>query len=154
MRKLLSLVPALFLALSGCASLPKEGAPFSEARAEPGKALVYVYRDDTVAGEWLPTIKLAGERDFDLPNKRYATVNLAPGQYVIRASWPRRSDLANVEAPLTVEANQIYYVKVASGTDDGAVGKAVVFYMTDKTSMRVVQRDEAMKSLPQTRSAR
>jgi hypothetical protein len=159
MRKLLSplvpvLFPALLLALSGCAAMPKTGSPFSESRAEPGKGLVYVYRDDAVSGEWLPTIRLAGQQDFDLPNKHYAAISLAPGKHVVRADWPRRSDLANVEAPLTVEPNQTYYVKVASETHDGAVGKAAVFYMTAKTSMRVVERDEAMKSLPQTRSAR
>ena len=42
--------------------------------------------------------------------------------------------------------------KVSSGTHDGALGKAVVFYMSDKTSVRVVEREEAMKSLPKTKS--
>jgi len=33
------------------------------------------------------------------------------------------------------------------------VGTAVIVYMTAKTSVRVVQREEAMKSLPQSKSA-
>jgi hypothetical protein len=155
MRKLLLLVPALFLALSGCAATPKGGAAFSEAnRAEPGKALVYVYRHDAVSGDWLPTVSIAGTPDFDLPNQRYAALNLTPGKHVVRATWPRRADLANAETALTVEPNQTYYVRVASETDDGALGKAVVFYMTAKTSVRVVPHDEAMKSLPQSKSVR
>ena len=151
MRRLLLLVPALLLALSGCAT--KGGAPFSEARVEPGKALVYVYRHDAVAGDWLPAIRIAGAPDFDLPNQRYAALNLAPGRHLVRAIWPRRSDVPEAETSLTVEPNQTYYVKVASETHDGEVGKAVIVYMTAKTSVRVVQREEAMKSLPQAKSA-
>jgi hypothetical protein len=151
MRRLLLLVPALLLALSGCAT--KGGAPFSEARVEPGKALVYVYRHDAVAGDWLPAIRIAGAPDFDLPNQRYAALNLAPGRHLVRAIWPRRSDVPEAETSLTVEPNQTYYVKVASETHDGELGKAVIVYMTAKTSVRVVQRDEAMKSLPQAKSA-
>jgi len=152
MRRLLLLVPALLLVLSGCATT-KGGAPFSEARVEPGKALVYVYRHDAVAGDWLPAIKIAGSPDFDLPNQRYAALSLAPGKHLVRANWPRRSDLAEAETSLTVEPNQTYYVKVASETHDGELGKAVVVYMSNKTSVRVVQREEAMKSLPQAKSA-
>jgi hypothetical protein len=151
MRRLLLLVPALLLALSGCAT--KGGAPFSEARVEPGKALVYVYRHDAVAGDWLPAIRIAGAPDFDLPNQRYAALNLAPGKHLVRAIWPRRSDVPEAETSLTVEPNQTYYVKVASETHDGELGKAVIVYMTAKTSVRVVQREEAMKSLPQAKSA-
>ena len=151
MRRLLLLVPALLLALSGCAT--KGGAPFSEARVEPGKALVYVYRHDAVAGDWLPTIRIAGAPEFDLPNQRYAALNLAPGKHLVRAIWPRRSDVPEAETTLTVEPNQTYYVKVASETHDGELGKAVIVYMTAKTSVRVVQREEAMKSLPQAKSA-
>jgi hypothetical protein len=151
MRRLLLLVPALLLALSGCAT--KGGAPFSEARVEPGKALVYVYRHDAVAGDWLPAIRIAGAPDFDLPNQRYAALNLAPGRHLVRAIWPRRSDVPEAETSLTVEPNQTYYVKVASETHDGELGKAVIVYMTAKTSVRVVQREEAMKSLPQAKSA-
>jgi predicted GIY-YIG superfamily endonuclease len=51
-----------------------------------------------------------------------------------------------------VEPNQTYYVKVASDTHDGAMGSAVVVYMSAKTSVRAVQREEAMKSLPQAKS--
>jgi hypothetical protein len=152
MKHLLSLVPALFLVLSGCATT-KGGAPFSEARVEPGKALVYVYRHDPVAGEWVPAIRVAGGPDFDLPNQSYAAFNLAPGKHLVRATWPRRSDVPEAETTLTVEPDQTYYVKVASETHDGALGKAVVFYMTNKTSVSVVQREEAMKSLPQAKSA-
>ena len=151
MRKLLLLVPALLLALSGCAT--KGGAAFSEASAQPGKSLVYVYRHDAVAGEWMPTVRIAGTPNFDLPNQTYAALNLAPGKHVVEATWLRRSDLANVETALTVEPNQTYYVKVAAETHDGAVGTAVIVYMTAKTSVRVVQREEAMKSLPQSKSA-
>ena len=150
MRRLLLLVPALLLVLSGCAT--RGGVPFSEARAEPGKALVYVYRHDAVAGDWLPAIRVASAPDFDLPNQRYAALSLAPGKHLVRAVWPRRSDLAEAETTLTVEPNQTYYVKVASETHDGAMGTAVVVYMTAKTSVRAVQREEAMKSLPQAKS--
>jgi hypothetical protein len=152
MKRLLSLVPALFLVLSGCATT-KGGVAFSEASAQPGKALVYVYRHDAVAGDWLPAIRIAGAPDFDLPNQRYAALNLAPGKHLVRAVWPRRSDLAEAETTLTVEPNQTYYVKVASETHDGELGKTVIVYMTAKTSVRVVQREEAMKSLPQAKSA-
>jgi hypothetical protein len=151
MRRLLLLLPALLLALSGCATT-KGGAPFSEARVEPGKALVYVYRHDPVAGEWVPAVRVAGGPDFDLPNQRYAALNLAPGKHLIKAVWPRRSDVPEAETTLTLEPNQTYYVKVASETHDGALGKAVVFYMTNKTSVSLVQREEAMKSLPQAKS--
>jgi hypothetical protein len=151
MRRLLLIVPALLLALSGCAT--KGGAPFSEARVEPGKALVYVYRHDAVAGDWLPVVRIAGAPDFDLPNQRYAALNLAPGRHLVKAVWPRRSDVPEAETSLTVEPNQTYYVKVASETHDGELGKAVIVYMTAKTSVRVVQREEAMKSLPQAKSA-
>ena len=153
MKRLLSLVPALFLVLSGCAATSKGGAAFSEASVQPGKALVYVYRHDPVAGEWVPTVRIAGGPDFDLPNQRYAALNLAPGKHLVRAIWQRRSDVPEAETTLTVEANQTYYVKVASETHDGELGKAVVVYMTNKTSVRVVPREEAMKSLPQARSA-
>ena len=151
MRRLLLLVPALLLVLSGCAT--KGGAPFAEAQVEPGKALVYVYRHDPVVGEWLPTVSVAGGRHFDLSNQSYAALNLAPGKHLIRATWPRRSDIPQAETTLSVEPNQTYYVKVASETHDGALGKSVVFYMTNKTSVSVVPRDEAMKSLPQSKSA-
>jgi Protein of unknown function (DUF2846) len=153
MRRLLLLVPALLLVLSGCAATTKGGAAFSEARVEPGKALVYVYRHDAVAGEWAPAISIAGAPGFDLPNQRYAALNLAPGPHLVRALWPRRSDIPNAETTLSVEPNQTYYVRVASETHDGAMGSAVVFYMTAKTSVRAVQREEAMKSLPQAKSA-
>ena len=151
MRRLLLVVPALLLVLSGCAT--KGGAPFSEARVEPGKALVYVYRHDVVMGEWLPAIRVAGAPGFDLANQRYAALNLAPGKHLIKAVWPRRSDMPEAETTLNVEPNQTYYVKVAAETHDASLGKAVVFYMTAKTSVSVVQREEAMKSLPQSKSA-
>src|ERR1700741_84828 len=140
MRRLLLLVPALLLALSGCAT--KGGAPFSEAPVEPGQAAGYVYRHDAVAGDWLPAIRITGAPDFDLPNQRYAALNLAPGKHLVRAIWPRRSDVPEAETSLTVEPNQTYYVKVASETHDGELGKAVIVYMNAKTSVRVVQRDE------------
>ena len=152
MRRLLLLVPALLLVLSGCTTI-KGGAAFSEASVQPGKALVYVYRHDPVAGEWVPLIRIAGGPDFDLPNQRYAALNLAPGKHLVRAIWPRRSDVPEAETTVTVEANQTYYVKVASETHDGELGKAVIVYLTGKTSVRVVQREEAMKSLPQAKSA-
>src|SRR5262245_11738257 len=106
MRKLLSLVPALLLALSGCAAMSKGGAPFSEASAQPGKALVYVYRADTVAGEWVPTVRVEGTPNFDLQNKTYAALNLSPGKHVVRADWPRRSDVGSAQATLDVQPNQ------------------------------------------------
>ena len=101
--------------LSGCAAMKGSGgAAFSEAKAEPGKALVYVYRHDEVAGEWVPTIWVPGAPSFDLPNQRYAAVNLAPGKHVVKATWLRRSDLPEAETTLSVEPNQTYYVRVAS----------------------------------------
>jgi hypothetical protein len=155
MRKLLLLVPALFLLLSGCAAMKGSGGTaFSEAPVEPGKALVYVYRHDDVDGEWVPTVWVPGTPSFELPNRRYGAVNLAPGKHVVKATWLRRSDLPEAETSLSVEPNQTYYVRVSSATHDGAVGKAVVFYMTNTTSVAVVPREEAMKSLPQTKSAR
>ena len=155
MRKLLLLVPALFLLLSGCAAMKGSGgAVFSEATVEPGKALVYVYRHDDVDGEWVPTVWVPGTPSFDLPNRRYTTVSLPPGKHSVRASWVRRADLADADAPLVVESNQTYYVRVAIETHDSAMGKAVVFFMNNTTSVKVVPREEAMKSLPQTKSAR
>jgi hypothetical protein len=154
MRKLFLLLPALLLALSGCAT--KGGAPFSEAQVEAGKALVYIYRDDTVDGEWLPEVWIPGTAapSFDLPNRRYAAVNLAPGKHVVKAMWVRRSDIPEAETTITVEPNQTYYVRVLYETHDGALGKSVVFYMNAKTAVRAVPREEAMKSLPKTKSAR
>jgi hypothetical protein len=144
----------LLVLLSGCASTMKEGgAAFSEAKVEPGKALVYVYRQDAVDGDFVPYVWVTGGRSFDLPNRRYAAVSVPPGKHVVKATWAKRSDLPEAEAAITVEPNQTYYVRVASETHDGAVGKAVVFYMTAKTSVRLVPRDEAMQSLPQTKSA-
>ena len=102
MKKLFLLVPVLLLALSGCAT--KGGATFSEASAQPGKSLVYVYRHDAVAGEWMPTVRIAGTPNFDLPNQTYAALNLAPGKHVVEATWLRRSDLAKPRSgPLIVE---------------------------------------------------
>jgi hypothetical protein len=145
---------AMLLALlSGCASMKEGGAAFSEAKAEAGKALVYVYRQDAVDGNFVPNVWIVGARSFDLPNRRYAAVSVPPGKHVVKATWAKRSDLPDAETSISVEPNQTYYVQVTSETHDGAVGKAVVFYMTAKTSVRVVQRDEAMKSLPQTKSA-
>jgi hypothetical protein len=155
MKRLLSLVPALFLLLSGCAAMKGSGgAAFSEASVEPGKALVYVYRYDEVDGNFDPTVWVTGAPSFDLPNRRYTTVNLPPGKHVVRATWVRRADLADADAPLIVESNQTYYVRVAIETHDSAMGKAVVFFMNNTTSVKLVPREEAMKSLPQAKSAR
>jgi hypothetical protein len=151
MRKLFLLVPALLLALSGCAT--QGGAAFSETKVEPGKALVYVYRQDEVDGDFVPYVWVTGGRSFDLPNRSYAAVSVPPGKHVVRATWAKRSNLAEAEATLNVEANQTYYVRVLSETHDAAVGKAVVFYMTKTTAVRQVPREEAMKALPATKSA-
>ena len=151
MRKLFLLVPALLLALSGCAT--PGGAPFSEASAQPGKALVYVYRADTVSGEFTPMVTVSSARSFDLPNHSYAALNVAPGTQRIDTDWGKRSQLAPNSTSATFEAGRTYYVRVSSQTHDGAVGTTAVFYLTDKTSVRVVERDEAMKSLPKTKSA-
>jgi hypothetical protein len=150
MRKLFLLVPVLLLALSGCAT--QGGAAFSEARAEPGKALVYVYRHDSVSGEFTPMVTVTGARSFDLPNHSYAALNLAPGTHRIDTEWGKRSQLAPNSSSVVLEAGRTYYVRVSSGTHDGAVGTAAVFYMSSKTSVSVVERDEAMKSLPKTKS--
>jgi hypothetical protein len=151
MRRLPLLVPALLLVLSGCAT-SKGGAAFTEASIEPGKALVYVYRHDSVSGEFTPMVTVGGTRSFDLPNLSYAALNVAPGSRRIDTDWGRRSQLAPTSNAVNFEAGRTYYVRVSSGTHDGAVGKAVVFYMSDKTSVQVVERDEAMKSLPKTKS--
>src|SRR5688500_17648036 len=51
----------LLVLLSGCASTMKEGgAAFSEAKVEPGKALVYVYRQDAVDGNFVPNVWIVG----------------------------------------------------------------------------------------------
>jgi len=150
MRKLSLLVPALLLALSGCAT--QGGAAFSEANVEPGKALVYVFRNDSVSGEFTPMVTVSSARSFDLPNHSYAALNVAPGTQRIDAEWGKRSQLTPNSTSATFEAGRTYYVRVSSGTHDGALGSAVVFYMSDKTSVRVVERDEAMKSLPKTKS--
>ena len=152
MRRLLLLVPALLLVLSGCAATSKGGAAFTEASAEPGKALVYIYRHDSVSGEFTPMVTVSGARSFDLPNLGYAALNVAPGSRRIETDWGKRSQLAPNSTPVNFEAGRTYYVRVSSGTDDAALGKAVVFYMSDKTSVSVVERDEAMKSLPKTKS--
>ena len=152
MRRLLLLVPALLLVLSGCAATSKGGAAFTEASMEPGKALVYVYRHDSVSGEFTPMVTVSGTRSFDLPNLSYAALNVAPGSSRIDTDWGRRSQLTPTSNAVNFEAGRTYYVRVSSGTHDGAVGSAVVFYMSDKTSVRVVERDEAMKSLPKTKS--
>jgi hypothetical protein len=151
MRKLLSLAPLLFLVLSACAT--KGGAPFAEAGAEPGKALVYVFRNDSVSGEFTPLVTVSGARSFELPNHSYAALNVAPGSGRVDADWGRRSQLAPNSTPVAFEAGRTYYVRVSSGTHDGAVGSAAVFYLSDKTAVRVVERDEAMKALPKTKSA-
>jgi hypothetical protein len=153
MRRLLLLVPALLLVLSGCAATSKGGAAFTEASVEPGKALVYVYRHDSVSGEFTPMVAVSGARSFDLPNHSYAALNVAPGSQRIDVDWGKRSQLTPNSSSVKLEAGRTYYVRVSSGTHDGAMGKAVVFYMSDKTSLTVVERDEAMKSLPQTKSA-
>lgn len=157
MRKLSLLVPTLFLLLSGCAAMnamkKEDGAAFSEAKVEPGKALVYVYRHDAVDGNFDPSVWVSGGRSFDLPNHRYAAVSVSPGKQTVRATWARRSDLAEAEAPLPVEAGQTYYVRVGIETYDSALGKSVVVFMNNTTSVKVVPREEAMKSLPATKSA-
>jgi hypothetical protein len=146
-------VAVLLALLSGCAGMKEGGAAFTEAKVEPGKALVYVYRHDAVAGNFDPNVWVSGGRSFDLPNQRYAAVSVTPGKQTIRATWVRRSDLAEAEAPLPVEAGQTYYVRVSSQTHDTAMGKAVVFFMTNTTSVKVVPREEAMKDLPATKTA-
>lgn len=154
MRRLLLIVPALLLALSGCATTSKGGAAFTEASVEPGKALVYVYRHDSVSGEFTPMVTISGAGSFDLPNLGYAALNVAPGNHRIETNWGRLSQLAPTSNSVNFEAGRTYYVRVSSGTHDGALGKSVVFYMSDKTSVQVVERDEAMKSLPKTKSVR
>jgi hypothetical protein len=100
----------------------------------------------------MPRVTVSGAPSFDLPNASYAALNLAPGARRVDVNWGRNSQIGPDTASLNLEAGRTYYVQVTSATHDGAVGSAAVFYMTGKSAAKVVERDEAMKALPKTKS--
>jgi hypothetical protein len=158
-RALATLAAFFFLLLVSCAPLPG-GAPFAEVAypTEQSRALVFIYRHDELAGARTPTVEVSGQPKMEFHNLGYAWLSLPPGTYRIRAIWPRDTGLQPAEDSFTFEPNRTYYVRLAAtktSTTAAVTGSRVLpiaFAFSGVTSVRIVEREKALKTLPECTS--
>ncbi len=104
---------SVLLAGAGCAAIPRAPRE-ADARARsmdvpPGRALVYVFREDALEGERTLPLYANAERIGDLPRDAYWLLEVAPGE--LRLAFPL-GDGATV-LRMEVEAGRRYFVRQA-----------------------------------------
>jgi hypothetical protein len=111
--KILVLVGLLLTLLAGCVS----SIPFQKASVEQGKALIYVFRPESVfaRGEMFK-LEVNGSPQGMLLNNAYLPLQVDPGEAtlkVLQNSPVPKPPLASLK--LTAQAGGAYYVKVKPG---------------------------------------
>ena len=105
-----SIVIPTVLILAGCAT-SETGNPYKKAIAPPGKAVVYLYRPNAVAGSGLtPTVLCAGSAT-ELRPGMYHPFEIDPGHIQCTSSYYENS--ASVD--LDVLPGHDYFVKEFTG---------------------------------------
>ena len=83
MLKILLVILALLVLLSGCNSVPRV-QNFTEVKVEPNSAVVYIYRLRTPPYARKPDIKVNDIVVAELPTDSYTVLKLRPGTYTIK----------------------------------------------------------------------
>ena len=109
--KLLGAVAAVcaMALFSGCASVPaaKESADLAAKtfKTQPGKANIYVYRDEIVGAAITMDVKLDGKFAGKTASKTYFAFEVAPGEHEVISETENTSKLT-----LKTEPNRSYYI--------------------------------------------
>lgn len=113
-----SFVPLLVALLSGCAASGPIFKPPEDA--DPGNALVYIYRGTGVAfGARSAYFYVNDVNVFDLNQGGYSWVSLPPGNYRLKQSWPADIFAKSIELDLEVHAGETRYFSFETGTCQG-----------------------------------
>lgn len=97
------------LLMTGCASVPM-ASKSADAQAktftpDPGKAVLYVYRNETIGAAIKMPLLVDGESVGDTAAHTYVRKDLSPGQHTITSKTEKDSTLT-----IDMVAGQIYYV--------------------------------------------
>ena len=108
-RLLAWLLLAVAVLASGCASLPMAD-PAQDAAAKtfsvtPGRAKVYVYRNETLGAAVTMSVSLNGQPLGQTVSKTYLVAEVAPGAYKVTGKAENEDSLDFTAAP-----GRIYYV--------------------------------------------
>ena len=100
---------AIVLLLSGCASVPMapmdQDAKAKEFLFAPGKASVYIYRNETMGAAIPMTVTINGKALGQTAAQTYFRLNVMPGKYNVESHAENVSSL-----PLSVEPGKNYFV--------------------------------------------
>lgn len=100
---------AIVLLLAGCASVPMapmdQDAKAKEFLSAPGKASVYIYRNETMGAAIPMTVTVNGKALGQTAAQTYFRLNVMPGKYNVESHAENVSSL-----PLSVEPGKNYFV--------------------------------------------
>jgi hypothetical protein len=129
--------------LTSCASVQREAAPLSADRPEPGKALVFFYRERHFVGGGLSyKVFDNGARIGGLPNGAYFVYQAKPGAHKFTASTEATS-----EHGLTLEPGKTYYIRgeVRMGI---VVGRPELVIADSKEAVGAIKKLHRVKMKP------
>jgi hypothetical protein len=97
--------------LSGCASQATRQPPQIES-APPGKARVYIYRDNEAARLRDVSILVDGKPLVVLGNRQYASILLEEGPHQIRTKWPFEVSIPPAIYSLTAVSQNVSFLRL------------------------------------------
>lgn len=111
MRKLILTVCLMFL-VGGCASVPiappKLDDQAKKFKPEPGRAAVYIVREDLGGGQALFQVFLDGVKIGGLAYQTYHRLDVDPGEHYLVVETPENQDAKQFEAA----ANELVFFEV------------------------------------------
>jgi hypothetical protein len=132
--------------MAGCSqtrSQPEtaDATPDAAQRASPGKALVYVLRDERFASGRMLAVELADHDATDLPAGASQRWDVAPGDYLMRVS----GDTDSEGLKLDLAAGDRVFVRASvTVTDDGVGGRLT--RLPEERGERAVTRTRLLAS--------
>lgn len=133
-RLLIAVFVTLFF--SGCAPLPlyipairdMNKPVYSPAPKPPeGKALVYFYREDSMAFGARDAYLYVNEKNiFDLSTNQYSYIYITPGTYEISQKWAFDISTKIIKQPLIARNGETYYFRVR--TTASSNGNTMTFW--------------------------
>lgn len=109
MKISIHVLAALALLSVGCASVPRASADrdavVKRFEVAPGKANLYVFRDETYGGSWAASVLVDGRLVGDTVHHTFVFAQIEPGPHKIMSKAENDSDLA-----FTAEAGRNHFV--------------------------------------------
>lgn len=134
--------------LAGCASLPNDAPPYSQAPAAPeGYATIYFYRVGAYPTLRKPDVLVSGRRVYEPPELAYTWIHVKAGDRQIRVEWASDTRWPAVDFKQTIAGGASYYIKISGSFEN----KGVTSYNTVThilgSSARLVPTNQAEAEL-------